>query len=332
MSLEVIHNPDHFGLRGSWAAGVRSRLPAAARETLQQIYKAFYKGCYYWIYTLPEPKDGATVLKALTEMTPAERLRALILHPGIQQELREAFESVSAGQAGVDIDPKALQACLPSNKPSRKDIADILEVWAHPQEWGERFLTALQAYYEVFFAEEEIRIRPALQAAVKRVQTLAAEMDVPTLISEISEGIHFAETLDVEELVLIPSFWTTPLVTYIRLSKALMLFIFGARPGNASLVPGEAVPDALFLALKALADPTRLRILHYLTSEPLTPAQLSRRLRLRAPTVVHHLRALRLAGLVHLTIESGKKVSYTARPEGVQATFEALQDFLVQDE
>jgi len=32
VSLRVIHNPDEFGLRPSWAAGVRSRLPTQLRR------------------------------------------------------------------------------------------------------------------------------------------------------------------------------------------------------------------------------------------------------------------------------------------------------------
>ena len=33
-SLNVIHDPARYGLRGSWAAGVRSRLPVEQREFL----------------------------------------------------------------------------------------------------------------------------------------------------------------------------------------------------------------------------------------------------------------------------------------------------------
>ena len=36
-SLDVLHTPDRYGLRGSWAAGVRSRLPVAQREMLQML-------------------------------------------------------------------------------------------------------------------------------------------------------------------------------------------------------------------------------------------------------------------------------------------------------
>jgi DNA-binding transcriptional ArsR family regulator len=78
-------------------------------------------------------------------------------------------------------------------------------------------------------------------------------------------------------------------------------------------------------ALKALSSPTRLRILRYLSEEPLTPAQLVRRLRLRAPTVTHHLKTLRLAGLVQRTLGEEK---YTARSGAVTASFASLKGFL----
>jgi DNA-binding transcriptional ArsR family regulator len=106
-----------------------------------------------------------------------------------------------------------------------------------------------------------------------------------------------------------------------------MLLVFGGRPATTSIVPGDLISDALFQALRALADPTRLRILRYLMSEPMTPAELARRLRLRAPTVVHHLHTLRLARLVYLTIShDGKR--YQARREAINETYALLDAFL----
>jgi DNA-binding transcriptional ArsR family regulator len=110
-----------------------------------------------------------------------------------------------------------------------------------------------------------------------------------------------------------------------------MLFLFGARPADQSLIPGEVVPDALYQALKALADPTRLRILRYLTNQPMTPAELARRLRLRAPTVIHHLDSLRLARLVVVTLDAeGKR--YAVRADAVAAVCDLLSQFLVGSE
>jgi DNA-binding transcriptional ArsR family regulator len=109
------------------------------------------------------------------------------------------------------------------------------------------------------------------------------------------------------------------------------MWVFGARPADFSLVPGEVVPDALLKALKALSDPTRLRILQYLTGEPLASAQIARRLRLRAQTVAHHLKILRLAGLVHITMGDVRAEKlYSARLGAIADTCASLQSFMEQ--
>ena len=53
-----------------------------------------------------------------------------------------------------------------------------------------------------------------------------------------------------------------------------------------------------------------------------------RRLRLRVPTVVHHLHASRLAGLVHIPLEVGGGRRYAARPEALSGTWKSLQSFV----
>src|SRR4030042_240567 len=110
--------------------------------------------------------------------------------------------------------------------------------------------------------------------------------------------------------------------------EKLWVVLFGARPAEVALVPGEVVPDAMLRALKALSDPTRLLILRYLSDQPQTPSQLARKLRLRAPTVTHHLSALRLAGLVYVSLDGEGEKRYTVRETAVKDTFEALRRFL----
>ena len=338
VSLAVLHEPAEFGLRGAWAAGMRARLPADAREVLEQSQLL---GCgvpFHWIHTLPDPKDGAAVLWALEQVPPAGRLPLLTLSPDMPPEVAETLESVAARGTWDERDQEVLRAAHPCGKEKKsplspKELANILRCWTRAEEFGVHYLEALHAYQEAFFAEEEKRIRPALQEALTRAQDLAGQLDLPDLLEELSQGLRFAALPEVAELVLAPSYWSTPLVFFGRASAERDIWLFGARPPDASLVPGEAVPDALVRAMKALSDPTRLRILRYLSEEPLTPAELARRLRLRAPTVTHHLRALRLAGLVQLTLEKNKeKGRYAARSEVVAATFASLRSFLTETE
>ncbi|MBK9052401.1 MAG: winged helix-turn-helix transcriptional regulator [Chloroflexi bacterium] len=142
-------------------------------------------------------------------------------------------------------------------------------------------MPALQAYYDVFFAEDEMRIEPALREAQERAQELARSLPFPELLEELSQGVKLERTWQAPEVVLVPTFWGSPLLYFSDVTPTRRLLAYGGRPSTASIVPGEVIPDALFQALKALADPTRLRILRFLMQEPLTPAELARRLRLR---------------------------------------------------
>jgi DNA-binding transcriptional ArsR family regulator len=211
----------------------------------------------------------------------------------------------------------------------------ILHAWAQSADFGRLLLPALQVYHQVFFHEEEQRIRPALKEALQHARDLSQRLPLADLLEELSQGVRFSpQQLDTPQVILAPSYWSTPLLFYGRVNETSRLFLFGARPASASLVPGEVVPDSLLNSLKALSDATRLRILRYLIAAPQTPAQLSRRLRLRAPTVVHHLSELRLAGLVQLTIDIPERKKgerrYAVRKEAVEQLCALLQDFLSQ--
>ena len=338
VSLKVLHEPTAFGLRAAWAAGMRSRLPAEARETLEQLHQL--KFCtlpFHWVHRLPAPKDSQAVLRALADLAPEDRLPEFGKDPEIPVEVAAVLSEVEANEAWDDEQVgDILDACKdkPENEcPSRESVELMLEWWARRGEFGERLLSALRAYHEVFFAEEENRIRPALQRALEQAQLRATQVSVLDLLEELSQGVRLEEGFETPELVLAPSYWGTPLIIYGKVAKDQTIILFGARPVEASLVPGEVVPDALLRTIKALSDPTRLRILRYISEEPLTPSQLSNRLRLRSSTVVHHLDLLRLATLVQFSIAGhGVERRYSARPEVISTIFTNLEEFLGRGE
>ena len=333
LSLQVLHEPSTFGLRAAWAAGMRSRLPVTERETLEQFQKAKMTTPFHWVYGLPSPKDGAVALRALKEMAPADRLEMLTQRPGDPESFQQVFLEVRDRGTWDDsqLDEIISQAkeMHGGEKLQREAVEIALDLAAEADESGERFLTALRAYYEVFFSEEENRIRPALREGLEKARKMAESMPFLELLEELSQGVILDEGFSTPNMVLVPSFWGSPLLILDQVAEDRELILFGARPLDASLVPGEVVPDALLRGLKALSDSTRLRILRYLSEEALTPSQLSRRLRLRSSTVVHHLDVLRLATLVQFRIgEHGKDRRYAARPEAVASLMESLDVFL----
>lgn len=339
ISLHVFHKPDHYGIRASWAAGVRSRIPAAERKLLEEVYP-FIGPPLRWIHSLPEPKDSITALWALKQIPPGERMiKLLSLDVPHEHGTPEEIEKHNRGRETVlrimetgtwqpeDVDFLLKVWGKKDYLKNKEALERVLNWWTRPEELGEGFLSGLQHYYQAFFEEEEKRIAPVLQAGLERARELASSMTVEELVTELSQGIRFSEEIRVQRLIIAPAFWTTPLVYFEHLQPDAMLLLFGARPADMPAIPGEKLPDGLVRSLKALADPTRLKILFYLSHESLSPSELARRLHLRAPTVTHHLSELRLASLVELTIKQDEK-RYSIRRQALESTFGNLTAFL----
>jgi ArsR family transcriptional regulator len=75
---------------------------------------------------------------------------------------------------------------------------------------------------------------------------------------------------------------------------------------------------------KALADPTRLAIVNRLASRGDTCVCEFNSLGLSQPTISHHLRVLREAGLIEVSHKRGTWVYYRLVPEAVEALAFAL--------
>ena len=82
--------------------------------------------------------------------------------------------------------------------------------FAHAAEFGEAYLQALNAYQEVFFAEEERRLQPMLESGVAQAQALAQTLSLEDLLISLSRGVHFAGLSERKTVILAP-YWANPL-------------------------------------------------------------------------------------------------------------------------
>src|SRR4030067_1746216 len=133
-SLEVLHNPDIYGLRPSWAAGVRSRLPAEERKLLEEI-QSFLWVPFHWIYRLPEPKDATSALAALRQTPPAERMLALA-DCCEMEDFATVYRGVAERRYWNKDDVEAIREILNQHKKDKhhaarflKDLPKYLEWW-----------------------------------------------------------------------------------------------------------------------------------------------------------------------------------------------------------
>lgn len=334
VSLWIIHRPEEYGLRPSWAAGVRSRLPIELRDTLDLSQK-FLNVPLHYIHHLPDPKDAGTALSKLAELPSEEVLPALAFTSRTNKELLDFQEYLLAldgkQRLTANIEIKIKERYQNSPRLTKGFMRAMFEAWSNRKAFGEQYVLALEAYIQNFYEEEEPRIIPAQEIALAEIQALANKKDVVSLLEELSEGVRMDWLKDLRKVILGPSFWAAPFLIYDTLDDETGIVLVGKRPKGMSLVPGELVPEELLNSLKALADPTRLRILHYLLEGPSTTTDLSKVLRLRPPTVIHHLHNLRLAGLIQVTVSPQAERQYAIRSEGLDATVSKLMDYLPGD-
>lgn len=329
ISLRILHEPEEFNIRASWAAGVRSRVPLEHRQTLEQLTRITTVPLVF-IHSLDKPKDSTELLKKIKQLTPTRLLEELTIHTRTPQEIQDLFHSTTPRKKWTSEEMELLskRRGISDSKSAKVVINAFYEAWSQPDSFHERVISAIEAYVETFFAEEEQRIRPVLEEELSHARMRAGSRPLPAMLEEITAGVRIGDLGHISSITLAPTFWGSPIMFFDYLRDQELIALFGARPGTMSIIPGDIVPDALLRGMKAMADATRLRILRYLAHEPQTAAELSRILRLRPPTVNHHLNQLRLAGMVQVFLSSSGERKFSARYEGFDNTQDLLNQFV----
>ena len=325
ISLVVLHEPEDYGVRPSWALSVRTKLPPEHRKVLEMVNTVITNPLYF-IHNLPKPKDALTAITALEKLPPSKVFDTIFFSGRTPEAFKEALRSTAKSGKWTHEQREIITDHYVEN--SREVNLGFLEalhkLWEDREKFGAAYVKALRSYYEVYFKEEEIRILPTLKQSLSHAQMRAGSLPLSAMLEELSAGVRYIHVENLSKIYLAPSFWGTPYLFYDYPSEDEVILVFGARPDEMALIPGDAVPDYLLSGLSALADATRLRILRTLAQTPQTAAQLSRSLRLRPPTVTRHLTELRVAGLVQINFNPEGERQYATRFEG----FDSLQDLL----
>lgn len=329
VSLNVLNRPVQFGLRPSWAAGVRSRLPVAQRQFMESL-SGFFHTPLEWIHNLPPTAKAAGEAVRYINALPSDELLAQFTFTVDTPEPVINTLSRIAASHQTALSQRALlqKGYFPGEILTDDARSRLIAAWEDVAAFGDGFKAMLTSYYESFFAEEEARIEPILAVALANAQKKAGTLPLTDLLDELSRGVKLEKVFTQPGITLVPSYWSSPLIFYRPIRKDQVLMLFGCRPSDQTLIPGDVVPDQILGTLKALADPTRLQMLRYLNAEPLTASALSRKLRLRPPTVTHHLQQLRLAGLVQVILEPDGEKKFTLRIEALKGTQKLLEKYI----
>jgi DNA-binding transcriptional ArsR family regulator len=336
-SLHTILRPKEHGIAAPWAAGVRKRLSQQGQTDLKLFFSLPFGYLGYTPMHLIQEMKGTKDVRRFLEMLEAipekDFLRRMHL-PLDDASLSHITSKVASGTPPTDVEVDQYRRIIaqsnPRTLPSATDIRRLLSDMAEPATTKRRYLALLHEYQAVFFAEEEQRVRPVLEKMLSDAKKLSRKTTVPDLIERLSNGFTISPDIGLKRLVLVPSIWLHPFVLRLELSDSELFVCWGAHPAGYRLVPGESVPDDALLVLRALSDPTRLRLLRLLSAEPRSPQSLAVELKLSLPTVSHHMRELRVAGLVRIELAGkGRESKYTVRWPSAQRAFQQLEEFVL---
>jgi DNA-binding transcriptional ArsR family regulator len=149
-------------------------------------------------------------------------------------------------------------------------------------------------------------------------------MDAPKLVETATNGVTFKVQPQITGVVLIPSKIIRPWTVIIE-HEGLRIFAYSVGDEHLLADP-DAPPSYLVDLYKALGDERRLRMLSILSEGDAGLMEIAERVELAKSTAHHHLRILRSAGLVRVTV--GETKSYSLRREGLPEAARLLDAYL----
>ncbi len=330
VSLRALFNPRTYEATRAWAAATRVQLSPALRERGRFFFQGHDTSLGYGVTrlaaALPELAEPATLVHAVREADP-RALALFMLDTGeTASEALATFERAMA--AGVS--PSVLERAFKGesadwSRRCRRVIAD--PAWAQTE-----LALLLDEYLATVFASEVEHVVSALTTGAARAIELLSVLPSGAAIEQLTGGYTLGGGLELRRITLAPSAFIYPfMAARVDERGGEALIVFGVKSDAFLRFDSVPLDPDLVRAVKALADPGRLKVLRLLGRGPMAGPELVAILGLSTPTVHHHLHQLRAAGLVRQERAKGG-MQYTIRRDSAKSLLAALTRLIVTPE
>jgi len=337
LSLHVLAEPKHHALQHQWVRAMRA-LPASLRReisALSFLYRWTLPDC-----VLPSADSGYDsfeveldrLRRLRTDVVAFDLLRRLYDHGGgARPARRRIFES-------PEVRATTLKRAAALGASARRAVALLFD---DPARLVDRFASLLEAYWEEAFAAEWNRIEPRLAESIELSGRQIAGDGMHAFLLSLAPQLRVdpggrSFGLDIPHdhrvaigpqnpLLLVPSVYVWPHVR-INCDAPWPLAVIYRAPYLVQNLR-HATPPELVQLLKALADPTRLRILELLAKQPRSTQELAPLVGLTEAGTSKQLRLLAAAGLLEAKRE-GYYVVYSLDPEKLSTLSDELRSLV----
>jgi DNA-binding transcriptional ArsR family regulator len=307
-----------------WFLRTRERLAPEALDAIDR-YSGGHEVLFGYLLALAAesapPRDARSFLATLAG-TPAHELRRLLLGHRLQTYRRDVSRETIA--AAADGDETAARTLLEQCADWQR--APYEHVLSLDGDESKRLLeTVCAGWYEAVLEPEERATARILRRSARAARALALRLSPEELIDTATRGIRYVPEPGIRRVLLVPNVVSRPWSIFTETGETKIV-CYGVAE---SQITGDAPPDPLVAAYKALGDETRLRILRRLAEGPATLHELTELVGLAKSTVHGHLLVLRTGGLVTADMA---KTGYRLRRETLAESAALLETYLAKED
>lgn len=313
-----------------WLVQTRRSLPPELLADLDLLHGFSGRMLYYaeepvmrFGPLLPEHRDaGFDELMAFLQALPPQAYRDMAVHA-----LERVHRDLHSGRPAPPLDDAVAWRAFLAPALTTADAGAALALIEHPAALKERTLRMMRGTWEQVYRDEYAARLPVLREAARLARPAEGRgfgLAFTDLTGNRLPSPLVSELGNVECVTFCPSYHLGGFVSYIRYPPDLVIF-FGAteliartsergqdQPTPAALpvaAPenGRLADETLLEALRAMADPNRLRILDLLGDGELYAQEVVGRLGIAQSAVSRHLALLERAGLVRVRPRGGMK-------------------------
>jgi DNA-binding transcriptional ArsR family regulator len=321
MFVDRDEDPSSYALGPEWFERTRERLD---RDTLDAIerYSGGHEILFGYLLALAAeaepPRDGPALL-AILESTSESDLRRLLLGYRLETYRGEVSRETIAAAANGDEAARRglLEHCADWQRAAYEHALSLAA------DEAKRLLErAAKGWYDAVLQPDERATKRLLRGSARAARALAERLSPEELIDTATRGIRYAPEPGIRRILLVPHVVSRPWSIFTE-NGDTKIVCYGLAETQ---VTGDAPPDPLVPAYKALGDETRLRILRRLAEGPATLPELTALTGLAKSTVHGHLLVLRTGGLV--VADVSRKTGYRLRRETLAESAALLDSYL----
>lgn len=187
------------------------------------------------------------------------------------------------------------------------------------------YIKLMKTWDDVYFKSIDPHVLDVLRESMIKGEERIGTEDPVSLVNRISGGIYMEQYEELEQVIMIPTYHTSPLITSRKFKNIAYIFYPVDMPESDRNVPSKK----LLRITKALADENRLRIIKLVSEGPKTFTEILQHFDVSKSTVHHHVMLLRTAGLIsaYHTDECCSEL-FVYRPYGIKELSEQFEEYI----